>query len=176
MFAFTALPRQGWTSLILRRGAGSFALLLGLATMYQYWAQVDFGIDQLIAADDFTAIDLYPGRMSRGAAAGFILFGLATLFTPRPAAWAFWTGFAFTATGFWISLFVCVGFAFEVYSLYGSTWFSGVAMHTGLGFLALFAAAMFAVPDRGWARIVMTDKFGGVVARRLLPSWPCCRW
>jgi diguanylate cyclase (GGDEF)-like protein len=42
-------------------------------------------------------------------------------------------------------------------------------MHTALGLLSLFAGLILAVPDRGWARIVMTDKLGGYVARRLLP-------
>lgn len=169
LFAFTALPRDGWTSLVLRRTGAPLAGLIGLATILQYRTGVDFGIDQLLFTDTFTAVDLFPGRMSRAAAVGLALYGLASLFTPRAPNWSFWTGFTITAIGFWIALFVCVGFAFEVDALYAFASFWAVSPQTSLGFLALFSGLLFAVPDRGWARIVMTDKFGGYLARRLLP-------
>jgi len=157
-----------WPRLIRRVAAVAIALLGG-AGLVQYLAHVDLGIDQFLFRDPFTAAENFPGRLSRGTATGFLIFGFSMLFTFRPSAWSFWVGFALTAIGFWTSLFVCLGYMFDVQALYQSVWFGTIALHTALGLLMLFAGLMLAVPDRGWARIVMTDKFGGMVARRVLP-------
>jgi diguanylate cyclase (GGDEF)-like protein len=169
LFHYCALGRPGFGHLFFRRYSVVIVAALGASALVEYVAGVDLGIDQLLFADPFTPVEMEPGRMSRAGAVGFLLYAFATLFTPRKPQWSFWTGFALTATGFWIALFVCIGFMFDAQSIYSSRWFGSVALHTALGFLALFTALMLAVPDRGWARIVMTDKFGGVVARRLLP-------
>src|SRR6185437_11356391 len=63
LFAFSALPRQSWSGLI------------GLATILQHRLGIDFGIDQLLFTDTFTASDLFPGRMPRVAAGGLALCG-----------------------------------------------------------------------------------------------------
>jgi diguanylate cyclase (GGDEF)-like protein len=169
LFAFSALPRQSWSGTLLRRGGAALAGLIGLATILQHRLGIDFGVDQLLFTDKFTASDLFPGRMPRVAAGGLALCGLAMAFLPRAPAWAFWTGFTVTAIGFWIALFITVGFAFNVQALYGFAWYWSVSPQTAVAYLALFTGLMFAVPDRGWARIVMTDKVGGYIARRLLP-------
>ena len=169
LFAYSALPRQSWTGLLLRRGGAALAGLIGLATILQHRLGIDFGIDQLLFTDTFTASDLFPGRMPRVAAGGLALCGLAMALLPRAPAWAFWAGFTVTAIGFWIALFITVGFAFNVQALYGFAWYWSVSPQSAVAYLALFTGLMFAVPDRGWARIVMTDKVGGYLARRLLP-------
>lgn len=164
-----AYPASAPVPRLVRRLAAVAVATLGGAALVQYIAHVDFGIDQFLFRDRFTPIENFPGRLSRGTATGFLIFGFSMLFTFRPSAWSFWVGFALTAVGFWTSLFVCLAYMFDVHSLYGSAWFGTIALHTALGLLMLFAALMLAVPDRGWARIVMTDKFGGMVARRVLP-------
>jgi diguanylate cyclase (GGDEF)-like protein len=169
LFAFTALPRESRVGFALRRGGALLAGLIGLLTLVEHFVGVDLGIDQLLAADPWTTADLFPGRMPRAAAMGFILYGLATLLIPRAPPWAFWTGFVITLLGFLITLFVCVAFLLAPDALYAFPWFAAVSAHTSLAFMALFLGVMFATPDRGWPRIVMTDKFGGYMARRLLP-------
>lgn len=169
LFAYTALPRTSIVGHVLRRGGGLLALFIGLVTLIQHFTGADFGIDQLLVADPTTTPDLDPGRMPRAAASGLVLFGLAAVFLPRAPAWCFWTGFALNAVGFWAALFVCVAFVLAPEALYGFWWSSRVSAHTAIAYLALFTGVMLAVPDRGWARIVMTDKLGGVMARRLLP-------
>jgi diguanylate cyclase (GGDEF)-like protein len=169
LIGFTALPRASFVGLVLRRGGTLLAGIIGLLTLVEHFAGVDFGIDQLLARDPWTTADLFPGRMPRAAAMGLVLYGLATIFLPRAPAWSFWTGFAINAIGFWIALFVCVAFLLAPASLYAFPWFATVSAQTAMSFLALFAGVMLAFPDRGWARIVMTDKLGGFMARRLLP-------
>jgi diguanylate cyclase (GGDEF)-like protein len=169
LFAFAALPRENRIGLVLRRGGALLASLIGLLTLIEHFARIDLGIDQLLAADPRTTADLFPGRMPQAVAMGFVLYGLATLFIPRAPAWSFWTGFVLTMIGFLIALFVCVAFLLAPDSLYAFPWFAAVSAQASLAFLALFLGVMFAIPDRGWPRIVMTDKFGGYMARRLLP-------
>jgi len=153
----------------LRNLGATLVAALGTAFLVEHFGDIDLGIDEVFARDPFTPIGLHPGRIPRPAAVGFVLFGFAVLFTFRASRWAFWTGFTLTAIGFWITLFMFVGFMFSLDSIHGSAWFAKVAPQTAIAFLALFAGMMHAVPDRGWARIVLTDKLGGVVARRLLP-------
>ena len=169
LFAYTALPRASVLGSALRRGGGGLAGLIGLLTLIEHLAGVDFGIDQLLVADRATTPDLHPGRMPRAGASGLVLLGLVAAFLPRAPAWCFWTGFAFNAVGFWAAMFVCVAFVVAPDSLYAFWWSARVSAHSSIAFLALFTGAMLATPDRGWARIVMTDKLGGVMARRLLP-------
>jgi diguanylate cyclase (GGDEF)-like protein len=169
LFAFTALPRTSTLGLVLRRGGALLAGLIGLLTLIEHFAGVDLGIDQLLARDSWTTADLFPGRMPRAAAMGLVLYGLATIFLPRRPDWSFWVGFAFTALGFWLALFVCVAFLLAPESLYAFPWFAAVSAQTSISSLLLFMGVMLAFPDRGWARIVMTNKLGGFMARRLLP-------
>lgn len=169
LFAFTALPQASLAGLVLRRGGGVLATLIGLLTLVQHLTGADFGIDQLLVADRGTTPDLHPGRMPRAAATGLLLFGMCAALLPRAPAWCFWTGFACNALGFWSALFVGVAFVLAPDDLYAFWWSARVSPHASISFLALFTGVMLAVPDRGWARIVMTDKLGGVMARRLLP-------
>ncbi|MCW5774635.1 MAG: GGDEF domain-containing protein [Rhodospirillaceae bacterium] len=164
-----ALPNGGISIRALRCGAAALVAALGAVSMIEHLAHVDLGIDQWLAADPFTPVEFGPGRMSRATATGFIVFGFAVLFSFRAPTWSFWVGFTLTAIGFWTSLVTCVGYMFDAQTIYSAVWFSNVAIHTAFGFLALFAGMMLAIPDRGWARIVLTNKLGGVVARRLLP-------
>lgn len=161
-------PTQGWAA-ALRCSLAALLAILGTATMIEHFGHLDLGIDQILAPDPYTPVELAPGRMSRATATGFVVFGFAFLFSFRPPRWSFWIGFALTAAGFWTALVVCIGYIFDAQAIYGASWFSSVALHTALGFLALFTGTMLAVPDRGWARIVLTNKLGGKVARRLLP-------
>jgi diguanylate cyclase (GGDEF)-like protein len=169
LFAYAALPKSSVAGLVLRRGGGILALLIGALTLLQHLTGADFRIDQLIVADPGTTQDLRPGRMPRAAAAGLVLFGLASALMPRAPAWCFWTGFVLNAVGFWLALFIAVAFVLAPDALYAFWWSARVSVPTAVAFLALFTGVMLAVPDRGWARIVMSDKLGGVMARRLLP-------
>lgn len=169
LFALAALPRESRRGRALRLGGGGLAFAIGALTLAQHLTGANFGIDQLLVADRGTTPDLHPGRMPRVAATGFVLFGLAVALVPRAPAWCFWTGFAANAVGFWLSLFVGVAFVLAPDALYAFWWSARVSVYAAIAFLALFAGVMLAVPDRGWARIVMTDKLGGVMARRMLP-------
>jgi len=153
----------------VRIGLAAAVAALGFAVMVQYLFRIDLGIDQLLFRDPFTPVEFHPGRVSRANATGMVVFGFAMLLTFRRPNWSFWTGFALTAVGFWSALFVCVGYMFNAQALYASTWFDSISVHTGLAFLLLFAGMMHAEPERGWARIVLSDKLGGVAARRVLP-------
>lgn len=169
LFLIAARPAASGQTRLLRHAAVAVVILLGGSSLVQFLGRIDLGIDQFLLRDPFTPVEFSPGRVSRATAVGFLVFGFAILFSLRRPSWAFWIGYTLTATGFWTSLFVCIGFMFNVQALYGSTWFGFIAVHTAFAFLALFTGTMVAIPDRGWARIVFTNKVGGVVARRVLP-------
>lgn len=169
LFAFTTLPRASRLGQALRYGGAGLAGAIGFVTLLEHLLGVNLGIDQLLVPDYSTTSDLNPGRMPRAAATGLAIFGLASLFLPRAPAWSFWTGFALNAIAFWASIFVCVAFMLAPDSLYAFAWSARVSAHSAIAFLVLYTGVMLAVPERGWARIVMTDKLGGIMARRLLP-------
>jgi diguanylate cyclase (GGDEF)-like protein len=150
----------------LRRVMAGLPLLLGAATLFEYFSHLSIGIDQLLFHDPIQQV--YPGRMAHLTALNLITISLAILWTgmqPRRTAMAHALALACGLS----SLFAIVGYLYGVPILYGSIRYTSMAFHTGISFLILALATLFIHPDRGLARRFWSLTSGGEVSRKLLP-------
>ncbi len=157
---------------VIGSGLACLALVLGAATLFEYLARVDLGIDQLLQADTLaTSSTLHPGRMSPAAALNFILIGLSLLLRDGPPL-------ARTLSGIITALLILsgsiatAGYIFDLKGLYSIGAYSVMALHTSFSFLLCGLVLAVMRPDRGWMAPITSDTAGGYMARRLLPLIP----
>lgn len=144
------------------------AAILGALTLTEHLLQADFGIDQLLVRDRWSAAG--PGRMSPVTAMLFVLLGGALFVserglrrTVRPTEWL-------ALASSLASLLALLGYAYGVPSLYEVQPYNAIALHTALGFAALSAGVLCTQPRAGLMAIVSARGPGGALARRLLPA------
>jgi PAS domain S-box-containing protein len=157
-----------WTSWSLAAAVA----LLGAATLLEYAARVDLGIDQLLAADSHGAVATSaPGRMSPAAAVHFALIGASLLLLdvvspiarPRPTE-------CLAAIVGLSSLLFALGYLYGVPPLYSLSAQAPVAPLTAVGFLVSAAAVLLSRPELGTLQFAVAPSPGGVLARRMLPA------
>jgi hypothetical protein len=147
--------------------------LLGGLTLAQYVFGIDLGIDQLIVRDVFQGPpDLHPGRMAATTALSFLCTGLALFVLKARRARFLPRSHWLVVPPLFIATVVLVGYAYDVRPIYKPGPHGFMPAHTALCFLVLSLSILAADPERGIARIFVSDTAGGVVARRLLPTLP----
>ena len=159
------VPARGWWA---ARGAAVVAMVLGAATLVEYVAGINLGIDELAFADPATARNgLPPGRMAFATALAFVLLGAATLLVERrrPAAAQ---GPAFV--GLLIALFSLVAYLFAERAVTTLSPYSSLALHTAIGVLLLAVAVLCRCTAAGPMALLAADDAGGAALRRLLPG------
>lgn len=146
----------------------ALAIIVGGATLVQYLANVDLGIDELVFRD--LESRRFPGRMSAGTAVDLVLIGLALLLLDirlrnghRPADWL-----ALVAGA--IALLGVVAHLYDALALYEVVFYSDVSLHSALALLLLALGILAARPDEGLLLVTLREDASGVVARRLLPT------
>jgi diguanylate cyclase (GGDEF) domain len=149
-----------------RRLLGLVPLLLGGATLVEYFSGISLHIDQMFFLDPVQK--MYPGRMAHLTAGNFVLLGVALLCrtSSRNEKRASAALALVVATS---SLLAIVGYIYGVPVLYGSIQYTAMAIHTGISFLLLSLATVFVDPLAPVANIFGSREAGGVVARRLVP-------
>jgi PAS domain S-box-containing protein len=63
-----------------------------------------------------------------------------------------------------------IGHAYSIESLYGMASYTPMALHSSLVFIVVGVGILCARPQQGWMALLMSDRMGGQVARRLLPA------
>lgn len=143
------------------------ATFLAAATLLEYTARADFGIDEALVRDPFTSPASFPGRISFASSLALTLLGtsLALLQSRRysPLSDALATGAGITG------LMSLTGYFYGAPSLTGIASFSSISLETAALISLLSLAGLFAQPDRPFVRVLLSDHAGGVIARRLLP-------
>lgn len=143
-------------------------MLLGGATLFEYAAGVDLGIDQALIRDIGGGAHL-PGRMAHATAVNFVLLGFA-LFCWRVNGTApFVARLAVVAVAL-LSFVALVGYVFGVASLYRIGPYSSIAAHTVLGFLAASSVFFMTQPAFRLMSIVTSKSAAGLLLRRVLPA------
>ena len=170
---FSCLAPERARSVVIVGGA--FIFLLGAATLGEHLFNWNLGIDELLFEERLVPGTANaeqsdaPGRMAVSSAfclalAGISLVGLygrsarATL-VQAPAVAIFFLG-----------LLSLLSYFYGVPSFRGAVSYNPMAAHTAAGLVALGAALLLAQPDVGAMRVLSTDAFGGLTARRLLPT------
>jgi PAS domain S-box-containing protein len=146
--------------------AAGATLLLGVVTLLEYRTGFDLHVDQALFTD--TGNNDFPGRMSPITAVDFVFIGAGILLSDRRAGQRVAEWFAL-AVGL-SAVLALLGYAYGVRSLYAVGLFSSVAFHTAIAFAAVSLAILFAHPEGGLMRVVVSDGPGGVLARRMLPA------
>lgn len=143
-------------------------MLIGLLTLYEYASGADLGIDQFILQGDPSDSGFPRGRMALATALSFVLLGTALVIANTDRARRF--GQPLVLGSALLSILTLIGYLYKVQSLYGNIYFSSVALHTAVLFIALSLGVLFARPEQGIMAIVSSDTNGGILVRRLLPA------
>ena len=146
--------------------SAAVVILVGLLTLSEYLFHVSLGIDQFFFRD-LTQFP-YPGRMAHITAFNFCITGLSVLllaFSEKSAKFSQ----ALAASSGLSALFAIIGYSYGVPLLYGSTQYTSMALHTGVGFLIVSLSVLFCRPDLGLMSVLTNPYPGGWLARKLLP-------
>ncbi|BAZ32157.1 multi-sensor hybrid histidine kinase [Cylindrospermum sp. NIES-4074] len=163
-------PRQKILKLSLSRVCAVAVALIGSLTISQYLFGWNLGIDELLFRDSpIVVTTLHPGRMGLNTALNFTLIGIALyLLGEKTSRSHLYSQICALIAGS-ISLQAFIAYVYEVKILYGiAPFITSMALHTALTFLVLCIGILWAYPDQGLMRVVMSDSYGGLLARRLL--------
>ncbi|HEY0476164.1 MAG TPA: ATP-binding protein [Kofleriaceae bacterium] len=154
-----------------RRLALGFAIaatLLGGATLLEYAAGIDLGIDELIARDwPFAESAAYPNRMSPNAALSFAVLGPVLILASRTRRLAL--------CGQLLALFVMaldgaalIGYLYNATFLYRAGTFLRISPYTALCCVVLAAGSFALRPELGVMERLSGAGIGAYLTRRLL--------
>jgi CheY-like chemotaxis protein len=147
-------------------------LLVVIATIWQNFLDVDWGLDQLLFSDAVVHEQpgqfLRPGRPSAGTlvALGLLCFCLLLIQTRGSAARALY-GWLATAAAL-LAATVLLAYAYDLKSVYTMGFYAQVGLNSGLELGVLSYGMLLRRPDVGWVRLLVGDNGGAVSARRLL--------
>jgi signal transduction histidine kinase len=141
---------------------------IGAATLFEYVADIDLGIDQRIARDwPFAESAAHPNRMSPNAALSLLLLGPAMLAAPRsPRVVRIGQGLALGVVA--LAAIALIGYAYNAAFLYRVATLLRISPYTALVLAALATGALALRPDLGVVARLSGPGIGRYLARRLL--------
>jgi PAS domain S-box-containing protein len=139
--------------------------LIAILTLLEYIGGWDFKIDQLVIKD--TSTSSAPGRMSSGTAFAFFLIAISLWFLQTRQIML---AQLLATLVFFITLLALIGYVYDVSSLYKTTIYASMALHTALTLFLICIGVFFTYPKRGLMIYFTADSLGGISARRLLPA------
>ncbi|MBH8565660.1 PAS domain S-box protein [Nostoc sp. CENA67] len=145
--------------------------LIGLVTVGEYLFGGNLDINQLLLRDSPTTVtSLRPGLMGLNTAINFVLIGIALeLLIQQKNYRSYWYAQIFALMTALISLQAVIGYAYRLPIFYGIVPLTtSMGLHTALTFIVLCVGILWVHPEQGCMRVVMSDTFSGLVARRLL--------
>lgn len=149
----------------------SITILIGFLTILEHLFSLNFGIDQMIFTEPAGALSASsPNRPGFIAAVNLVLIGIALLTINIK------TGFLKKLSQFIIlimgllSFMVLLGYMYGTSNLYQIAYYTSTAIYAGITFLLIFFAILFARPEKGIMKVIISNSLGSVFARRLLPA------
>ncbi|MEH2084859.1 MAG: PAS domain S-box protein [Nostoc sp.] len=140
-------------------------------TLCEYLFGWNLGIDELVFRDSRTSIaTLHPGRMGVNTALNFILVSVALQILIHPKNHrSYWYAQIIALIATLISFQALMGYAYKVKVLYGlAPYTTSMALHTAVLFFLLSMGILWVRAEHGLMRVVTSDSYGGLLARRLL--------
>ncbi|MEH2177291.1 PAS domain S-box protein [Nostoc sp.] len=140
-------------------------------TLGQYLFGWNLGIDELVFRDLQTSMATsHPGRMGVNTALNFILVSVALQIQIHLKSHrSYWYAQIIALIATLISFQALMGYAYQVKVLYGlAPYTTSMALHTAVLFLLLSIGILWARAEHGLMRVVTSDSYGGLLARRLL--------
>lgn len=145
----------------------SIAIAFSFITLIEYGFNLDLGTSWLSVSDSADAIDaIVQGRMSPSTALSFLLLNAAILLLVQKY---YLTAQLLTIGIIAIAIISLIGHIYDLDLLYSAGSATGMAIHTGVGFILLALAFLGTCSDRGWMRVITREEAGGLMARWLLP-------
>lgn len=145
----------------------TFVSVIGGLTLIQYITDQNFGIDRFM----FTEIvpEGTNQRMAPLTAICFFMSGFALIFIHAKNKTENMIRHASTMTVFFISLFVIIGYLYNVNEFYTSNEFSAMAIHAGIGFIILVLGLVLARPDSDPVALLINTSPTGKLVLRMMP-------
>ena len=162
----------GWR-LQVARILAAIVIAASFLTLIEYAFSVDFGFDELLFQRSLgqTVVESYPGRMSLATGLDFLFLGVALLtldWELKPQSRFPAQYFVFCAVA--VTVLAFVGYFYGVETLSRLKPYSAIAFNTVVASWLLCAGILFARPEHGVTAVFMSDKMGGLLARRMLPA------
>lgn len=161
------------TSTRLQRGFGIAAAVLafgfGFLTMGEYLFGWNLGIDEIFFADPAGVVGKFPpGRLAPVTALNLMLLSSALLLmnTSKRAPYRF--AQLLVLMTLVIAFQAFVAYLCGVTYSFGSAFYTQIAIHTAVGFIALCVGVLASRPTKGLMEIFSADSAGGFLARRLI--------
>lgn len=151
-----------------RLACGCVVTFFGVATLLQYAFDIHGGIDRLLIGARHAEANV---RMTIGASTAFACIGTGLVLTswpPRPVSPARSAESTVGYSTVLIGSLALLGYLYGVRSLYQTTIFPSMAIHTALALTTAGAALLLSRPHQGLARLIGDTGAGGSLARRLL--------
>ncbi|MBE8985698.1 PAS domain S-box protein [Nostoc sp. LEGE 12450] len=158
-------------TLVISRVCAIAVTTIAALTLCEYLFGWNLGIDEMLFLDSPTSMTtLYPGRMGVNTAFNFILVSLALQILINPKNHhSYWSAQIIALIATLISLQALMGYAYKVKVLYGlAPYTTSMALHTAVLFILLSIGILWARAEQGLMRVVTSDTYGGLLARRLL--------
>ncbi|HYX14906.1 MAG TPA: PAS domain S-box protein [Nostoc sp.] len=159
------------SSLLISRVCAIAVTTIGALTLCEYLFGWNLGIDELLFRDLSTSIATsHPGRMGANTALNFMLVSVALQILIHPKTHrSYWYAQIIALIATLISFQALMGYAYKVKVLYGlAPYTTSMALHTAALFSLLSMGILWARAEQGLMRVVTSDSYGGLLARRLL--------
>ncbi|MBG1262084.1 PAS domain S-box protein [Nostoc commune] len=159
------------SSLLISRICAIAVTTIAALTLCEYLFGWNLGIDELLFRDLSTSIATsHPGRMGANTALNFMLVSVALQILIYPKTHrSYWFAQIIALLAALISFQALMGYAYKVKVLYGlAPYTTSMALHTAVLFSLLSMAILWARAEQGLMRVVTSDTYGGLLARRLL--------
>ncbi|NEU83416.1 PAS domain S-box protein [Nostoc sp. UIC 10630] len=158
-------------TLVISRVCAIAVTTIAVLTLCEYLFGWNLGIDEMLFLDSPTSMTtLYPGRMGVNTAFNFMLVSVAlqNLINPKNHR-SYWSAQIIALIATLISFQALMGYAYKVKVLYGlAPYTTSMALHTAVLFILLSIGILWARAEQGLMRVVTSDTYGGLLARRLL--------
>ena len=162
---------RSWRNLV-GRILGLFVFVIGVLTSFEYIAELDLGIDEILVTDFLNEESrAYPGRMSPIAALCFLFLGLGIMFlkTPSKKTWKIHLDSVFFLPLSILSFFTIAGYIYGDKTFYQVGPYIRISPFTATLVFFFCLAAFISNPKEGATRILLSTGLGGLTARKLLP-------
>ncbi|MBW4427443.1 MAG: PAS domain S-box protein [Nostoc desertorum CM1-VF14] len=158
-------------TLLISRVCAIAVTTISALTLCQYLFGWNLGIDELLFRDSPTSIATsHPGRMGVNTALNFLLVSVALQLLIHPKnRRSCWYAQIIVLIATLISFQALMGYAYKVKALYGlAPYTTSMALHTAVLFSLLNMGILWVRAEQGLMRVVTSDTYGGLLARRLL--------
>ncbi|WP_017655909.1 ATP-binding protein [Fortiea contorta] len=165
------LRRHHRLYLRLARVCALLVFIIGLLTLSEYFFNWNLGIDELVFRDSSPeTMGLYPGRMGLNTALSFLFISVALeLLGRKQSRRHYWYAQIITLVAAAIAFQALIAHTYKVEFVYELLPYStSMALPTILIFLVLCVGMLWVYPHQGLMRVLLSDSYGGLFARRFL--------